>query len=98
MSGRLTRQDLTEALQHGVHGAIEKPFRVTDVITACNLASRKSRLSKLLEQATRTMLYHFGAIEEHLTQSGQIERRNKMKSDLLSLLARKRELQSLLKK
>ncbi len=98
VSGNLTKEVLINSLSFGVFSAIEKPFKEPNIISVCNAAVQRFKLSLLLTRSMNFVLYQFSALEDYLTQVGQIEIRNLMVKEVESLLEIRRQLKQVKEK
>lgn len=92
VSGYLTKEVMIESMSYGVFGAIEKPFKETQIINMCHNAARRYELVTLLNRSLNFILYQFTDLDEYLKQKGQEDIREIMNKELKKLLEARRLL------
>lgn len=86
VSGFLDTKTLIDSINCGVHGAIEKPFKESNIITLSTSALKISKMHKLLARSVHLMLYQFADLEDLMKSKGQTHQIALLKNELKRLL------------
>lgn len=71
ISGDVVKDTVIQAVNYGVFGIIEKPFRPEHVISVLNNAVKRSKLSSLLDKSINLLTYQLANIDQILTEYGR---------------------------
>lgn len=72
ISGFLTKEVLVDSLKFGgFYGALEKPFKQTDVLKMCWAAYKHHELQKMIKKSLNLLIYQFSDLEKYLTSQGK---------------------------
>ena len=91
VSGMLTKEILIEAINNGVAGTLEKPFRPDMVITHCSVAAKTYKLLKMLNRTMNLIVYQFSDLDDFLRSQGKEDQRQTIQSEIESLLELRRQ-------
>lgn len=95
VSAHLSTDIMINALEHGVFGAIEKPFTSEQVKTMAKNAVKKYETWLLLNRSIDFALFQFSDLDEYLQKSGKNDLRMTMKQEIDNILGARRELRKL---
>jgi CheY-like chemotaxis protein/HPt (histidine-containing phosphotransfer) domain-containing protein len=98
VSGRVTKENLVEAIKYGIYAVVEKPFKSTEITNICINAIKRYRVLKLLNRTINFMMYQFSSLDELLQESGKNDIRELMKSELSALIDQKLQMKAYSKK
>lgn len=83
---------LTEGLDLGASGFLEKPFEQHEVISLASQAVERYRAKKLVNRSLSYILYQFNDLDNYLKENGKEVQRQNLKSELETILSLKKEL------
>lgn len=86
VSGFLDTKTLIDSINCGVYGAIEKPFKESNIITLATTGLKMSKMHKLLTRSINLMLYQFADLEDLMKSKGQTHQIKLLKDELQLLL------------
>ena len=95
LSGHLSKETLLESLNHGIFGAIDKPFDHGRVITLCENAANQYKTTKLLNDTINFIYYQYTDLDQYLQDKGATKIREQMHSQFRDLIKAKRKLKFL---
>lgn len=85
---------LTEGLELGAMGFLEKPFEEAQVVTLVSNAVGRARAQKLLNRSINYILYQFNDLDDYLKTNGKETLRKNLRIELEELLRLRKELSS----
>lgn len=91
VSGFVDNELLTEGIDLGSSGFLEKPFEEHQVISLCNQTIERHRARKLLNRSINYILYQFNDLDNYLQQQGKETLRSSLKEELKTILKMRRE-------
>lgn len=86
LSGYLDKKILIEAIQYGIFGAIEKPFRAENVISYCQAAIQYRMLFKVLNRTINLLMYQFSDLDKFLRSQKKEDVANSLRKEMNELL------------
>lgn len=91
ITGFIDNKLLTEGLESGASGFLEKPFEEHQVVSLSMQSVERYRTKRLLTRSINYMLYQFSDLDTYLKESGKETLRRNLKQELESILTLKRE-------
>ena len=82
---------LTEGLELGACGFLEKPFEEHEAVSLAGQAVERYRIKKLLNRSLSYILYQFNDLDNYLKENRKELQRKNLKSELENLLSLKKE-------
>lgn len=98
ISAHLSKENLLVAVAEGVSTFIEKPFRENQVIAQVSQALLHKEYLDLLNQAFDMLMFQMPDLEAFLKSSGKHDIYELLKTDVVKLLAKRRELKKFMTK
>ena len=92
ITGFIDNKLLTEGLDLGASGFLEKPFEQHEVISLASQAVERYRARKLLNRSLSYILYQFNDLDNYLKENGKEIQRQNLKNELETILSLKKEL------
>ncbi len=92
ITGFIDNDLLTEGLQNGASGFLEKPFEEHQVIGLISNAIERIKTWKLLNKSINYILYQFNDLDKYLEQQGRHTVRKSLRLELQELLKLKKSL------
>ena len=93
LSGFLTKEILVASLRDGgFFGALEKPFKATDLLRECWAAVKHHETQKMVRKSINLLVYQFADLEKYLISQGKSDVANTMGRELRELLTQQRTL------
>lgn len=91
ISGYVDNKLLTEGIELGASGFLEKPFEEHQVISLCSQTVDRHRAKKLLNRSINFILYQFNDLDNYLQQKGKETLRTSLKEELYMILKLRKE-------
>lgn len=95
ISGFLNRDALMDANKAGITGFVEKPAKQTTVMNQVKQALIEAEMASLLDKTIKIILFQLPEIEDYLIKKGKVDNLNLLKSDVITLMERKRLLRKM---
>ena len=92
ITGFIDNNLLTEGLDFGAAGFLEKPFEEHEVVSLASQSVERHRTKNLLNRSLSYMLYQFNDLDKYLREQGKEVQRKMLKTELETLLNLKKEL------
>lgn len=92
ITGYIDNDLLTNGLEHGASGFLEKPFEEHEVVSLASQAIERHKVKKLLNRSLSYILYQFNDLDKYLKEQGKEVQRQNLKTELENLLSLKKEL------
>ncbi len=92
ITGFIDNKLLTDGLDLGASGFLEKPFEEHQVVSLAKQAVDRHRTKKLLNRSISYILYQFNDLDKYLASEGKEHLRKNLKDELGKLLTLKKEM------
>lgn len=92
VSGYLTKDNIIESMNYGIFGAIEKPFKESQIISMAINATRRYELWNLVNRTMNFIMYQFTDLDDYLKDKGHGEIREMMNREFKTLLDTRKQL------
>lgn len=95
VSGYLNKEVIIDSMRFGVFGAIEKPFKDSQVIAMLMNSTKRYQIWSLLNKSINLFLYQFHEFDEYLKNKGDEMVRELINKELKNLLEARRQFREI---
>lgn len=95
VSGYLNKEVIIDSMKYGVFGAIEKPFKDSQVIAMIMNSAKRYQIWSLLNKSINLFLYQFHEFDEYLKHKGDEMVRELINKELKNLLEARRQFREI---